>query len=171
VGAADLDGAVAVPGTLPAPAPAATPAGRRPVLVPVPEPERKQKRTTPDPAAGSAATGPRLKAVRQTPRPSSPPALEKAKAALAEAREEEARTSRLAQELQDQADETQTDIDTLVTETADLRKRLKAAEEQLDRSRKMLAATSAEAKQAARAADKAARTAVLAQERVLRLGS
>ena len=170
VSAADLEGAVAVPGALPAPAPASAPPARRPVLAPVPEPApEKKRRTTPERVPQPKATRPRLEAVRQTPRPSSPPALEKAKAALAEAREEEARTSRLAQELQDQADETQSEIDALITETADLRSRLKAAEEQLDRSRKKLASTSAEAKQAARAADKAARTAMLAQERVLRL--
>ncbi|WP_349704417.1 hypothetical protein, partial [Escherichia coli] len=62
-------------------------------------------------------------------------------------------------------DETQADIDGLVKETTELRNRLKAAEEQLDRSRRQLAATTAEAKQAARAADKAARTAMLAHER------
>jgi hypothetical protein len=169
VSAADLDGAVAVPGALPAPAPAAPPA-RKSALAPVREPDKKQ-RTTPERTSQPKATKPRLEAVRQTPRPTSPPALEKAKAALAEAQEEEARTSRLAQELQEQVEETQAEIDALVTETAELRSRLKAAEEHLDRSRKKLAATGAEAKQAARAADKAARTAMLAQERVLRLGS
>lgn len=169
VSAADLEGAVAVPGALLAPAPAA-PAARKPALASVPEQDKRQ-RTTPERASRPKATKPRLEAVRQTPRPASPPALERAKAALAEAQEEEARTTRLVQELQEQADETQADIDGLVKETAELRNRLKAAEEQLDRSRKQLTATAAEAKQAARAADKAARTAMLAQERVLRLGS
>ena len=45
------------------------------------------------------------------------------------------------------------------------------AEDRLEQSRKRLASTTAEAKQAARAADKAERTAMLAQERVLRLGN
>lgn len=169
VSAADLEGALAVPGALPAPSPA-TPAARKPALASVPESDKKQ-RTTPERASRPKATRPRLEAVRQTPRPASPPALEKAKTALADAQEEEARTTRLAQELQEQADETQADIDGLVKETAELRNRLKAAEEQLDRSRKQLATTAAEAKQAARAAEKATRTAMLAQERVLRLGS
>ncbi|TLM81207.1 hypothetical protein FDW83_17070 [Pseudarthrobacter sp. NamE2] len=158
VSAADLEGAVAVP----AAPPARTPAPAR---------EKKQRTTTARTSQPKAAK-PRLEAVRQAPpRPVSLPALEKAKTALAEAQEEEARTSGLAQELQEQVDETQSEIAALVEETAELRNRLKSAEEQLDRARKRLAATAAEAKQAARAADKAGRTAMLAQERVLRLGN
>jgi hypothetical protein len=169
VNAADLEGAVAVPGALPAAPPAAAPAAP-PALRPVPAVDRKQP-TTADRASQPKATKPRLEAVRQTPRPASPPALEKAKTALAEAQAEEARTSGLARELQEQADETRAEITALMQETADLRDRLKAAEEQLERSRRRLAATAAEAKQAARAADKAGRTAMLARERVLRLGN
>lgn len=169
VNAADLDGAVAVPGVLPAApstaAPAAPPARR-----PVPSTDKKQ-RTTTERVSQPKPAKPRLEAVRQTPRPASPPALEKAKAALAEAQAEEARTSGLAQELQEQADEARTEIAALLQETAELRDRLKRAEERLERSRKRLASTAAEAKQAARAADKAGRTAILAQERVLRLGN
>jgi hypothetical protein len=164
VNAVDLEGAVAVPAALPA-APVAPSAGK---AVPV-------KRRT----AGTTATGtsrakpgkPRLEAVRQTPRPSSPPALEKAKAALAEAQAAEAETAQLARELQDQADETRSEIAELLQETSELRARLAAAEDQLERSRKRLLATTAEAKQAVRAAGKAERTAMLAQERVLRLGN
>ncbi|WP_411375548.1 hypothetical protein ACLH0K_03935 [Arthrobacter sp. MPF02] len=163
VSTADLEGAVAVPGVLPAAVPAAPPARK-------PAPDKKQRTTTARTSEAKAAK-PRLEAVRQAPRPVSLPALEKAKTALAEAQEEEARTSGLAQELQEQVDETQSEIAALVEETAELRNRLKSAEEQLDRARKRLAATAAEAKQAARAADKAGRTAMLAQERVLRLGN
>ncbi|MET1086038.1 MAG: hypothetical protein ABWY04_02785 [Arthrobacter sp.] len=165
VNAVDLDGLVAVPAALPAvprqgPAPAKA----------APAKPRKAGTTT----AGSSRPTPdkpRLQAVRQTPRPSSPPALAKAKAALAEAEAAQAETSRLAQELQDQADDTRTEIAGLLQETAELRARLKAAEDRLERSRRSLASTAAEAKQAVRAADKAERTAVLAQERVLRLGN
>lgn len=165
VNSADLDGAVAVPGVLPAAPSTAAPARR-----PVPSTDKKQ-RTTTERVSQPKAAKPRLEAVRQTPRPASPPALEKAKAALAEAQAEEARTSGLAQELQEQADEARTEIAALLQETAELRDRLKGAEERLERSRKRLASTAAEAKQAARAADKAGRTAILAQERVLRLGN
>jgi hypothetical protein len=173
VGAADLEGAVAVPGALPAAPPdappAATPAAA-PARKPAPTADKKQ-RTTAERPSQPKATKPRLEAVRQTPRPASPPALEKAQAALAEAREEEARTNDLARELQEQAEQTRTDIAALQRETAELRDRLKAAEEELERSRRRLTTTAAEAKQAARAADKAGRTDMLAQERVLRLGN
>jgi hypothetical protein len=165
VSAAELEGTVAVPGALPAPS--ASPP-RRPALASVPA---RKERPTPERTSRPKATKPRLEAVRQTPRPASPPALEKAKAALAEAQAEEARTNGLAEELQEQVGETRSDIDALVQEAAELRERLKAAEEQLDRARKQLAATAAEAKQALREADKAGRTVMLARERVLRLSS
>ncbi len=165
VSAADLEGAVAVPGALPAAPPAATPA-RKPAQA-----VEKKQRTTAERPSQPKATKPRLEAVRQTPRPASPPALEKAKAALAEAQEEEARTNELARELQERAEQTRTEIAALQRETVELRDRLKAAEEELERSRRKLTTTAAEAKQAARAADKAGRTAMLAQERVLRLGN
>lgn len=164
VNAVDLDGAVALPAMLPAVA--------SPAPVPQPAPGMgAKKRTTAERASQPKPAKPRLEAVRQTPRPVSPPALERAKAALAQAQAEEAETARLAAELQDKAEEARTAISALQQETAGLRERLKAAEEELDRARKQLSATSAEAKQAARAADKAGRTAMLAQERVLRLGS
>ena len=169
VGAADLEGAVAVPGALPAAPPDAPPAAT-PARKPAPTADKKQ-RTTAERPSQPKPTKPRLEAVRQTPRLASPPALEKAQAALAEAREEEARTNELARELQEQAEQTRTDIAALQRETAELRDRLKAAEEELERSRRRLTTTAAEAKQAARAADKAGRTAMLAQERVLRLGN
>ena len=165
VSAAELEGTVAVPEALPAPS--ASPP-RRPALASVPT---RKERPTPERTSRPKATKPRLEAVRQTPRPASPPALEKAKAALAEAQAEEARTNGLAEELQEQVEETRSEIDALVQEAAELRERLKAAEEQLDRARKQLAATAAEAKQALREADKAGRTVMLARERVLRLSS
>jgi hypothetical protein len=163
VNSVDLDGVVAVPSVLPSaaatpPAGPATPAG-------------KKTRMTADKAQERRPNKPRLQAVRQTPRTASPPALDKAKAALAEAQAAEAEAARAAQELQDQADETRTEIAELLEEARELRARLKSTEEQVDRSRKLLAATTAEAKQAMRAADKAERTAMLAQERVLRLGN
>ena len=163
VNAVDLDGTVAVPSVLP-------PAAAAPASVPAAPAGRKAPTTAAAPQQRKPAK-PRLEAVRQTPRPASPPALERARAALTEAQAAEAGTARAARELQDQADDIRTEIAELLQETADLRARLRTAEEQLERSKKRLSATVAEAKQAVRAADKAGRTAVLAQERVLRLGN
>ena len=163
VNAVDLDGTVAVPSVLP-------PAAAAPASVPA-APAGRKARTTAATPQQRKADKPRLDAVRQTPRPASPPALERARAALTEAQAAEAGTARAARELQDQADDIRTGIAELLQETADLRARLRTAEEQLERSKKRLAATVAEAKQAVRAADKAERKAVLAQERVLRLGN
>jgi chromosome segregation ATPase len=163
VNAVELEGSVAVPAALPAqraaPAPSKTPVRK----------EQKESTT----AAGTARTKPdkpRLEAVRQAPRPRSLPALDKAQAALAEAQAAEAETAQLAKNLQNQADETRTEIAGLIQEASGLRAQLKAVEDRLEQSRKRLASTTAEAKQAQRAADKAERTAMLAQERVLRLG-
>lgn len=177
VNAVDVEGSVAVPSVLPEPDMRPAPAEREPSRT------RPQERPTPAPAAGRPAaspqeaatpsqpTKPRLQAVRQVPRPPSPSALEKARAALAEAQAAEEEAAARAAELQSEAEETRNRVAALQEETAALRKRLKAAEEELERSRRGLGNTSAEAKQAARAADKAARTALLAQERVLRLGN
>ncbi|MGO4189235.1 hypothetical protein [Pseudarthrobacter sp. TAF60_1] len=157
----DLDGAVAVPGALPEP---------RSSPKPPPEHEQEQRPT----AAGARRqppAQPRLKAVRETPRRTSPSALEKAKAVLADAKAAEEEAVRLATERQDQLAETEEEVAGLTRETRDLRARLKAAEEQLDSARKWLSTAAAEAKQASRAAEKAQRSAVLAQERVLRLGN
>jgi hypothetical protein len=173
----DLDGAVALPGLLPA-----APATARASAPPAPKTKTEAQAAGPKATAAKTRTTaehhtqpkpakPRLEAVRQTPRPASPPALERARAALAEAQAAEEEASRLAGELQDREEQTRAEIALLQQETAELRNRLKAAEESLDRSRKRLAATTAEAKQAVRAADKASRTAMLAQERVLRLAS
>ena len=187
----DLDGAVALPGLLPD-APEPRPSGASPASrttapkAPAPKAAPAKTRATaeqtfqprppkPEPATPRSAkqepARPRLEAVRQTPRPASPPALERAKAVLAEAQAAEEAASRRAGELQEQEEQTRGHVAGLQHETAELRSRLKAAEEDLERSRKRLATTSAEAKQAARAADKARRTAELAQERVLRLGN
>jgi hypothetical protein len=183
----DLDGAVALPGLLPA-APPSRPAGTpqsaprlegakttgvKPPARKTPAanaPASKPPTTTPQ-GTGPKQARPRLEAVRQTPRPASPPALERARAALAEAQEAQEAALQLAGGLQEQEGQARAEIAELQQETAELRSRLQATEERLDRSRKRLATTAAEAKQAARAADKARRATVLAQERVLRMGN
>jgi len=188
----DLDGAVALPGLLPDASPkhpSSRPASHAPGVpeaAPAPvskataakaAPAKKEataERTsqpTP-PGAEPAKPGharPRLEAVRPTPLPASPPALERARAALGEAQAAEEEAARRAAELQEREEQTRGHVAGLQQDTAELRNRLKATEADLERSRRQLAATSAEAKQAARAADKARRAAVLAQERVLRL--
>jgi len=162
----DLAGAVALPGRLPA-------ASSLPRSTPPPAAPKAPAgtRTTPERASQPKPAKPRLEAVRQAPRPASPPALERAKAAHADARAAEEEASRRSADLQAEAEDARTEISELQQETAMLRDRLKAAEERLEIVRRKLAATSAEAKQAARAADKASRAAMLAHERVLRLGS
>lgn len=174
----DLEGVVALPG-LPAPSTEDAGTARRAPGTTAPktttsrgpaarEPSAKTRTTAvpgPEPKPGK----PRLEAVRQTPRAASPPALERARAALAQAQADEGEASRLAAELQEQEEQTRGRIVELQQETAELRARLKSAEESLERARKQVAGTSAEAKQAKRAAEKASRTAMLARERVLRL--
>lgn len=163
----DLAGAVALPGTLPA-----VPSSPRPTPSPAaPDPSTAKTRTTPQRTSEPKPAKPRLEAVRQTPRPASPPALERAKAAHTQARAAEEEAARRSAHLQAEAEEARTEIAELQQETAMLRERLKAAEERLEKVRRNLSAMDAEAKQAARAADKAGRAAMLAHERVLRLGS
>lgn len=162
----DLAGAVALPGTLLAPSsprPSPSPAA--------PDTTAAKTRTTPQRTSQPKPAKPRLEAVRQTPRPASPPALERAKAAHAQARAAEEEAARRSADLQAEAEEARTEIAELRQETALLRERLKAAEERLEMVRRKLSGMDAEAKQAARAADKARRAAMLAHERVLRLGS
>ena len=160
----DLEGAVAVPEAVPAHRAA-------PPSVAGVDASGKKPRTTAEGTVRRPADKPRLQAVRQTPRPPSPSALEKAKASLAEARTAEDESARLAQESGQELEEAEADFSRLTAQTRDLRARLKSSEEQRERARRRLETTAAEAKQAARAADKAQRSALLAQERVLRLGN
>lgn len=172
VDSVDLDGAMAVPGAVRVP-PTAPPSTSAPPPA-TPSKGKKQeeeKRTTAAAGPRTSADQPRLKAVREAPRPPSPTALEKAKAALAEARDAAEESSRRAAERHEQMEEAEVEVADLIRETRDLRARLKTAEEELDKARKQQAITAAEVKQALRAAEKDQRTAVLAQERVLRLGN
>ena len=164
----DLDGTVAVPEALKVARTARPPA--RAATTRAAGSEKKEP-TTAERTVRPPAEKPRLQAVRQTPRPASRPALEKAEAVLAEAKGAEEECSRVAQERREELEDAESEVSRLTAETQELRTRLKAAEEQLERARKRLETTSAEAKQSARAADKARRSTVLAQERVLRLGN
>jgi hypothetical protein len=159
----ELDGAVAVPGAVPAPRAAPRSGAATPDA------------DSPDSASPGAASPipdkPRLQAVRQAPRQASPSALEKAQAAEAEAKADADAAVREAAEGREQLDEAEANFSRLTAQARDLRARLQSAEEQLERTRKLRETAAAEAKQSARAADKAQRTAVLAHERVLRLGN
>lgn len=156
----DLDGAVAVPGAVAAP----QAAGRIPA-------KRKKPDTTADVPSAAKSDKPRLQAVRQAPRPASPSALEKAQDAERTASAAADEAARQAQERRDELAAAEADFARLTHEAQELRSRLKATEEALERTRKLRETVAAEAKQAARAADKAQRSAVLARERVLRLGN
>ena len=156
----DLDGAVAVPGAVAAPRAAAS--------LPV---KRKKPDTTAAVPAAAPSDKPRLQAVRQAPRPASPSALEKAQDAERMASEAADEAAQLAQEQREELATAEADYARLAHEAQELRGRLKATEEALERTRKLKETVAAEAKQAARAADKAQRSAVLARERVLRLGN
>lgn len=176
----DLDGAVAVPaalGTVPA-APSATRfSADRPATRVSTAPPAKAGR------AGNTETGvkarrrqppetsekPRLQAVRPTPRPTSPSLLDKALAALAEAEEAAATAVREAQERDEALQEATAEFTRLAAEVRETRQLLTALEDSLNTLRKDRETAAAEAKQAARAADKSQRTAMLAKERVLRL--
>jgi hypothetical protein len=112
---------------------------------------------------------PRLRAVRTAPRPVTPPLLEKAEAALAEAENAAADAADEAARRAQAREEAAAAFDQLTTEVSEARQRLRALELSLDAARKERETAAAEAKQYARAAEKTERSAVLAKERVLRL--
>ena len=122
-------------------------------------------------AAGKATEQPRLRAVRQAPRPSTPSALERARALLKDAEDAAAAA---AQESRQQEEEL-AESTALATELTDavrtLRGQLAEREQELKAARKRRELAAARAQQAARAAAKARRTEDLARERVLRLGN
>ncbi|MDI3213893.1 hypothetical protein [Arthrobacter sp. AL12] len=121
-------------------------------------------------AAEKAAEQPRLRAVRQEPRPSTPSVLERARTLLKDAEDAAAAA---AQESRQQEEELAGSM-ALATELADavrtLREQLAEREQELKAARKRRELAAARAQQAARAAAKARRTEDLARERVLRLG-
>jgi hypothetical protein len=170
----DLAGAVAVPGSQPVSGTragtveGATDAG--PVDVPRAEPADRAARSE---AARRKlpAEQPRLRAVgkaRTTPTPS---AVERARAALREAEESAAAADEEASRAASDLAEAKTDTTRLADETRELRLRLDQAEAELKGARKRHELAAALARQSARAADRQRRKAVLARERVLRLGN
>lgn len=122
-------------------------------------------------AARKGGVQPRLRAVRQEPRRSTPSALERARALL---RDAEDAAEAAARETRNHEEELAESTD-LAAELADavrtLREQLAALEPELRAATKRRELAAARAQQAARAAAKARRTEDLARERVLRLGN
>ena len=172
----DLSGAVALPGR-------AVPPAAGPVSAPGSAPEAARTGATAGippaarPAAptgttaGKAAQQPRLRAVRQVPRRSTPSALQRAQAALKDA-EDSAEAA--AQEALEREEELSAST-ALATDLADavrtLRDQLSGREQELKAAKKRRELAAVRAQQAAREAAKARRTEDLARERVLRLGN
>ncbi|MET1064648.1 MAG: hypothetical protein ABWX85_06725 [Arthrobacter sp.] len=160
----DLSEAVALPGlTAPATVPPKPPPG-----TPAPgSPARADQTRTP----GREQAEPRLRAVRQGPRKSTPSALERARGMDTEAEE----AAKAAAEEARQAEEALATSTALSAELSDtvrqLREQLARSEQDLKAARKRREHAAAQAQQANRAADRARRTADLARERVLRLGN
>lgn len=158
----DLSGAVALPGL-------AVPAAPGPP--PRPAAERTGTSGGAGTPAGKDADQPRLRAVRPDTRKSTPSAVERARASLKDA--EEASGAAAAEARQDE--EELASFTARASELSDtvrqLREQLALREQELKAARKRRELAAARAQQSARAAARAARTADLARERVLRLGN
>jgi hypothetical protein len=171
----DLAGAVAVPGSLPARGTAAGPAKGTadggPPRISAAEPADRA------PRSGDAAGGkppveqPRLRAVGKARTPPTPPAVERARAALKEAEESAAAAGEEERLAASELEEAKAESTRLADEVRELRRRLDQAEGELKGARKRHELAAALAQQSARAADRQRRKAVLAKERVLRLGN
>jgi hypothetical protein len=171
----DLAGAVAVPGTLPA---SGTHAGTVKGTADGGSaegaaPAEPADRTAPHEAAGRKppAEQPRLRAVGKARTTPTRPAVERARAVLKEAEESAAAADEEASRAASDLEEAKTDTTRLADETRELRRRLDQAESELKGARKRHELAAALAQQTARAADRQRRKAVLARERVLRLGN
>lgn len=162
----DLSGAVALPGTeLTAPA------------LPVPAPGSSGESVRPRGPARTGTTSreepeqPRLRAVRQEPRRSTPSALERARAALKDAEDAARVAAGDARKYEEELASTSALATELSETVRELREQLAQREQELKAARKWRDLAAARSQQSARAAEKARRTADLARERVLRLGN
>lgn len=161
----DLSGAVALPGlALPAEA-EPVPAGSAGEAV---RPGTAPRTGTAD---GQAAEQPRLRAVRQEPRRSTPSALERARALLKDAEDAAAAAAREARQQEEELAGSTALATALADAVETLREQLTEREQELKTARKRRELAAARAQQAARAAAKTRRTEDLARERVLRLGN
>jgi len=170
----DLAGAVAVPGSLPVKRThAGTVKGTADggsAGVRGAEPADRPARHD---AAGEKppAEQPRLRAVGKTRTTPTPPAVDRARAALKEAEESAEAADEEATRAASDLEEAKADTTRLADETRELRRRLDQAEAELKGARKRHELAAALAQQTARAAERQRRKAVLARERVLRLGN
>lgn len=121
--------------------------------------------------AGKAAEQPRLRAVRQEPRRSTPSALERARALLKDAEDAAATAAREALQQEEELAASTALAAALADAVDTLREQLTEREQELKAARKRRELAAARAQQAARAAAKTRRTEDLARERVLRLGN
>lgn len=127
----------------------------------------------PAPAAAPATPPgqPRLRAVRQEPRPAAPSALERARTGLQEA-EQRAREAAQEAARQDEELAAATERAAGLAETAQaLRQQLADTEADLKSARQHQELAAARAQQASRASGRAQRKEDLARERILRLGN
>lgn len=160
----DLAGAVALPAfAIPAPAPAPAPVPATPVA---PGPPAKGKDRP-----AKQPTQPRLRAVREEPRTTTPPALERARAVFDEAQQGAQEAAEEASRYGQELDEVKAQATKLANTAAALKKQLEQTELDLKSARKRQELLTAQTQQAARAADRARRQEDLARERVLRLGN
>ncbi len=167
----DLSGAVALPGlALPAEA-EPVPAGSAGEAVRAGTAARPGTAARIGTAAGKAAEQPRLRAVRQEPRRSTPSALERARALLKDAEDAAATAAREARQQEEELAESTALAAALADAVATLREQLTEREQELKAARKRRELAAVRAQQAARAAAKTRRTEDLARERVLRLGN
>ena len=158
----DLSGAVALPG-LAVPAPPGPP--HRPPV------ERTGTSGGAGTPAGKDEDQPRLRAVRPDTRKSTPSAVERARALLKDAEEASGAAAAEARQDEEELASSTARASELSDTVRDLREQLALREQELRAARKRRELAAARAQQSARAAARAARTADLARERVLRLGN
>ena len=159
-----LSGAVALPDlVLPAPA--------EPVSAPGTPGKAFRTGTATGTGARKAVEQPRLRAVRQEPRRSTPSALERARALLKDAEEAAGAAAGDTRQHEEELAESTALAAALADAVDTLRGQLAEREQELKAARKRRELAVARTQQAARAAAKAQRTEDLARERVLRLGN
>ncbi|MET4096463.1 hypothetical protein [Arthrobacter sp. UYCu712] len=117
------------------------------------------------------AAQPRLRAVREEPRPATPSALERARAAFDEAEQAAREATEEALRSGHELGEARSLAAGLADAARRLRQQLEQTELDLKAARKRHEVAAAQAQQAVRASDRAQRKEDLARERVLRLGN
>ena len=159
----DLSGTVALPGLV-------LPAEAEPLSAPGSAGEAVRAGTAARTGKAAATDQPRLRAVRRAPRPSTPSALERARALLKDAENAAEAATRESRQQEEELAESTARATGLADAVRTLREQLAEREQELKAARKRRELAAARAQQTARAAARARRTEDLARERVLRLG-